>query len=130
MYTLILNNSNAVRRDVDEAVIPFDASNVDYQTYKAWIAAGNTPTPAAPAAIIPNWLGFAMACKAAAGTALQLNALMVQYPAFFPAIQEMDGATVQALILDAQSKSVISATQYSAFKSAVAANNIPGVVLP
>ena len=26
--------------------IPFDPSNVDYQTYVQWVAAGNTPDPA------------------------------------------------------------------------------------
>ena len=26
--------------------IPFDEDNTDYQTYKAWVDAGNTPDPA------------------------------------------------------------------------------------
>jgi hypothetical protein len=37
---------NFVMRVADNAVIPFDPDNVDYQEYLKWIAAGNTPTPA------------------------------------------------------------------------------------
>jgi hypothetical protein len=69
--------------------------------------------------------GFAQACKAAAGGIVQANALAVAYPLFFDAVAQQQWSDVQALILDAQAKSVINAQQYAAFKAAAAAHNIP-----
>jgi|HubBroStandDraft_6_1064221.scaffolds.fasta_scaffold353372_2 hypothetical protein len=34
-----------VIRDADQAHIPFDPANMDYQKYLAWLDAGNTPNP-------------------------------------------------------------------------------------
>jgi hypothetical protein len=37
-----------ILRDEDQAFIPFDPDNTDYQAYLAWLDEGNEPTPHAP----------------------------------------------------------------------------------
>ena len=50
MYKLIKNiytlEINCVQRLSDSTFIPFDPDNIDYQSYLAWVAQGNTPQPA------------------------------------------------------------------------------------
>jgi hypothetical protein len=50
MYKLIKNEitgqTNYVLRIADNAHIPFDPDNTDYQAYLKWLAEGNTPEPA------------------------------------------------------------------------------------
>ena len=43
MYKLI---KKSVQRLSDNALIPFDPANTDYQEYLRWLDAGNTPLPA------------------------------------------------------------------------------------
>jgi hypothetical protein len=38
--------AKTILRLSDNAFIPFDPDNTDYQAYLAWVAQGNTPIPA------------------------------------------------------------------------------------
>jgi len=38
--------TNIIIRILDNAYIPFDPANTDYQEYLAWVAEGNTPEEA------------------------------------------------------------------------------------
>lgn len=38
--------SNCIKRLADNAFIPFDPANSDYQEYLKWVAEGNEPLPA------------------------------------------------------------------------------------
>ena len=44
--TYQLTTGDIILRSADNAFIPFDPANIDYQAYLAWVAAGNTPLPA------------------------------------------------------------------------------------
>jgi hypothetical protein len=48
MYKLdkSITNENRIIRTSDNAVIPFDPANTDYQEYLKWLAEGNQPLPA------------------------------------------------------------------------------------
>ena len=45
MYQLT-QSPNTVKRLSDNAFIPFDPANTDYQEYLKWLAEGNEPLPA------------------------------------------------------------------------------------
>lgn len=49
MYKLYLDANqkiSAVLRLADNAIVPMDIMNTDYQEYLRWVDAGNTPLPA------------------------------------------------------------------------------------
>jgi len=51
MYKKIINmlgniEANVIQRTSDNAFIPKDEDNTDYQEYLEWLAEGNTPEPA------------------------------------------------------------------------------------
>lgn len=50
MYKLVKiifnNQTKQVKRLSDNAFIPFDTANKDYQEYLKWLEEGNTPLPA------------------------------------------------------------------------------------
>jgi hypothetical protein len=43
-----LTDTTIIRRDADNAFIPDDPANNDYQTYLKWLEEGNTPNPYVP----------------------------------------------------------------------------------
>jgi hypothetical protein len=45
MYKIV-KTQKIVLRIADNAFIPFDPANTDYQEYLKWVAEGNTPLPA------------------------------------------------------------------------------------
>jgi len=50
MYQLLPDSSmgaaHCIKRIADNAFIPFDPANTDYQAYLQWLAEGNEPLPA------------------------------------------------------------------------------------
>jgi hypothetical protein len=46
IFSKLANKECGVRRLSDNASIPFDPDNTDYQAYLKWVAEGNTPLPA------------------------------------------------------------------------------------
>jgi hypothetical protein len=40
---ILQSDARSIRRISDNAIIPFDEENIDYQNYLAWLAEGNIP---------------------------------------------------------------------------------------
>jgi hypothetical protein len=110
-------------------VITGESITLDLTAEELAKAQATTTAAQAAAALLINPDGFAQSVKTAVGGILSANALMIAYPAFFPAIQEGQWADLSTLIIDANTKAVITPAQYAAIKAAAASNNIP-VVLP
>jgi DNA-binding beta-propeller fold protein YncE len=81
MYTQVWDtmqnkvSDRIVERDADHAFIPFDDANTDYQTYRNWLTAGNTPNPAIPPVVAP---GSAISASAEALELSNAKALAAQ----------------------------------------------------
>ena len=46
MYQLNKYDAKTIIRVADQAVIPMDEANVDFQQYQKWLSEGNQPLPA------------------------------------------------------------------------------------
>jgi len=46
VFDTIKNSVSCIKRLSDNAFIPLDEANTDYQEYLKWLAEGNTPEPA------------------------------------------------------------------------------------
>jgi hypothetical protein len=121
----------------DYGWIPFTASPNDSEQLGrdlyAEAIAGTLGVIADALPIIPNTSfkanNFAQSVKTSVGGILAANSLMIAYPAFFPAIQEGQWTDLQTLIIDANTKAVITPLQYAEIRQAATDNHIP-ITLP
>lgn len=125
MYKLNAHNEKSVTRTEDNAFIPFDPANTDYQAYLVWLGEGNTPEPARPLAPEPDWMGFKADYKSSP-----------TIRAWFAGLDPMDREDLAAMVASQSIDGVAAAmadVDYSAVKSELndllALHNI-GLILP
>lgn len=104
------------------------AGDSGWQPLQLFLSGGGIPEAADFIAPHPDGLGFAQAIKAGLGGIVAANALAVAYPLFFTAVQIGNWPDVQALIIDAKTKSLLTTQQYSDIKTAATTFNIPVVL--
>lgn len=100
------------------------------QVQIGWLYNGSVfsaPTPTSPTL---NGARFEATLKTSVFTTFAIrNALAIQYPLFVLAMRDGNWPDVQAAILDANAKLLITPTQYATIKQAAIDNAIP-IVLP
>jgi hypothetical protein len=87
---------------------------------------------AAQAAVIAaqvNLVGFETGLQSLFGGTVGWNTVLTKYPLIARALATSNWANIQALILDAHAKSIITPAQYSSIQGLVISNNIP-ITLP
>jgi hypothetical protein len=99
--------------------------SLDRSSKLAVISGSVVPYIAAAITPIPDANGFIQAIKTALGGIMASNTLAIAYPLFFSAVQSGAWLDVQALIIDAHTKTLLTDTQYSAFKAAAVTYNVP-----
>lgn len=114
---------NGILRLSDGASIPLDPTNIDFQVYLEWLAAGNTPDPTPvppPPSIIPVaefWARFFPAEQVAIQTAAVSNPAIAGAMAFAAVIGQVDllaGPIVSSWTANLVSAGLITAARRSA----------------
>jgi hypothetical protein len=128
--TLWIDTNNTFHDDANGAAL----------SLPSWPQGMTIATPAQLAAIaaaqdaaqaaLPNPIGFETGLQTLFGGTVGWNTVLTKYPLITRALATSNWANIQALILDAHAKSIITPAQYASIQGLVTANNINNVVLP